>query len=419
MSVITKNKMNLKQGAIRKTIVNIISLSFLVFIFYKFILGLTLNDLLVIVISGVISYLLSSFVFNSFKYSDNIIIRFLQKILLYSIYLFIISCTLTWLDFLLHGPALCHGPGDDGVASAPSEGTHPVNNNNITDNTTASRQTDDFIVKKDVNKEGDTVFNVRVKESTVKKGIENVFELGKILAENVAPNIGIGAAAGTAAGAAVKASAGMAPVPRIAFIGGTAAVTAAGTSLGMAAGQALSEHSGITESIKNSRHGSTDPNRIPTPEPNVINSPLEFNENLTPLDVLLTSLFGFNMLELILLMMLLLIIFHRYIVKINFKFITKLVNNYMPNKFINWYNKKIQQSEKVNDTFITVMLIFIGILLILFKLVNIYISAELCVNTAEHVEVYNHLKGISKSSILLLLTLSTKVSMKNSPSHRK
>ena len=58
------------------------------------------------------------------------------------------------------------------------------------------------------------------------------------------------------------------------------------------------------------------------------------------------------------------------------------------------------------------MFIVLSILFILIKLGNLYISAELSYNTEDYVQVYNHIKGINKSSILLLLGLNIKLKYK-------
>ena len=50
------------------------------------------------------------------------------------------------------------------------------------------------------------------------------------------------------------------------------------------------------------------------------------------------------------------------------------------------------------------MFIVIFILFIILKLLNLYICVELSINTDKYIQVYNHIKGINKSSFLLLLT---------------
>ena len=54
------------------------------------------------------------------------------------------------------------------------------------------------------------------------------------------------------------------------------------------------------------------------------------------------------------------------------------------------------------------MFIVVSILLILVKLGNLYVTAELCNNIDDFVLVYNHIKGIKKGSIFILLSLKSK-----------
>lgn len=70
-----------------------------------------------------------------------------------------------------------------------------------------------------------------------------------------------------------------------------------------------------------------------------INCPLEQNDNLSPLEIMLNGFLTLNILELLLLIILFLVLFNKYIYKYNIEYISKLVNKYMPNKFIKWYKK--------------------------------------------------------------------------------
>jgi hypothetical protein len=62
---------------------------YLVFIWFYFIKGLKIYGLFSIIISFFMSLLISNFVLNNFKFSDYIIVRFLQKVILMSIVMFI------------------------------------------------------------------------------------------------------------------------------------------------------------------------------------------------------------------------------------------------------------------------------------------------------------------------------------------
>ena len=79
-----------------------------------------------------------------------------------------------------------------------------------------------------------------------KKTIENAVSVGQAAATKVGSNVGVGTAAGTAATAAVKYTAGMSPGPRVAFVVGIAAITAAGTKVGL---DPLREGTAISKNI--------------------------------------------------------------------------------------------------------------------------------------------------------------------------
>jgi len=141
----------------------------------------------------------------------------------------------------------------------------------------------------------------------------------------------------------------------------------------------------------------------------IVNNPLEKNEIVSPLEELLQILFSLEVLELYLIIILILVIFNKYIFKYNIEIIYKLVNKYMPNNFISWYSIYFKKSVEYNTKFTTIMIILISFILLIFKLGIIYICAELNNNTDDYVLVYNHIKSISKNYILFL-GLNTKYS---------
>ena len=70
----------------------------------------------------------------------------------------------------------------------------------------------------------------------------------------------------------------------------------------------------------------------------------------------------------------------------------------MPAYVSNWYKKATDKSIDYNNKFTNVMFIIIIIILLLFKLGNLYISAELSFHIDSYVSVYNYMKDITKSS---------------------
>jgi LAGLIDADG endonuclease len=80
-----------KKDKIKQNFLNIISIIFIIFILYKFIRVYTfsVSGLLGFILSFFVSYLISIFVLNKFKFSKNKFVRILQKFVIYNIILFI------------------------------------------------------------------------------------------------------------------------------------------------------------------------------------------------------------------------------------------------------------------------------------------------------------------------------------------
>ena len=174
-------------------------------------------------------------------------------------------------------------------------------------------------------------------------------DASKLALEKIAPNLGVGAAAGSAAGAAIKYSAGMAPLHRLAVIGTTAAATAAGTKIGLDLGGVVSKNINIEEAIKNSPHAEPKTDRIPSPsaEPDFfIASPADIT---SPLQELLMYSLALDILILILLIGILLIIFNRYIVKYNLNFINNIIHCLPANGTVQcrWQGQHAQRGGEV------------------------------------------------------------------------
>ena len=77
------------KNKIKQIFLNIISLIFILLIYYKFIIGLTTSGLFTFIISLGISFLISSFILNKFKLSKNKIIKFLQQFIIFNIIILI------------------------------------------------------------------------------------------------------------------------------------------------------------------------------------------------------------------------------------------------------------------------------------------------------------------------------------------
>ena len=80
---------------------------------------------------------------------------------------------------------------------------------------------------------------------------------------------------------------------------------------------------------------------------------------------------------------------------------------------INSYNKYTQTTVEYNEKFTKIMFIFVSVMLIILKLGNLFITAELGYRIDDYVLVYNHFKGINKSSLFIILSLNKNLFFKN------
>ena len=69
--------------------------------------------------------------------------------------------------------------------------------------------------------------------------------------------------------------------------------------------------------------------------PSFINCPLESNELDKPLEILLKCILSFNILEMILGIFIFILLFNRFFYKNNVRIISKYLNKYNNNKFVN------------------------------------------------------------------------------------
>ena len=166
------------------------------------------------------------------------------------------------------------------------------------------------------------------------KGIEAVANvLTRVVAasQEVIPNVGAGAAAGTIGAAALKTSTSLPLGQRLVVVGTTAFVGAAATQAGLNLGMAKVKNIDIKSVIKDSPHTDPNVNRIPSPGPDVWlclpNSPLEKWEiDSSPLEVFLSSILTLNVCVLLLIIVLLYLLFTRYLLSSNKDFIWRSVH---------------------------------------------------------------------------------------------
>lgn len=368
---------------------NIISFIILTIIIYRFYLELNFDiGLLSLIISFLISLILTNFVLNKFEYSKNIYIGFIQGFLIYS-FIYIMAAVL--LVYILK---LSNLIPNIYCSSAPDECSSILNGNG------GEGPKDVVKVTTETDGNKDEYYNFKIRKDLFNEGLKNVGDASKMVLEKIAPNLGVGAAAGSAAAAAIKYTAGMGPLQRLAVIGSSAVVTAGGTKIGLDVGGAISKNMNIEEAIKNSPHADPQIDRIPSPDI-FIHSPLE---ETSPLQDLLMYSLALDIFILLLLIGILIVIFNRYIVKYNVEFIKSIIersgvalHKYMPIKIINWFNKNgagaINSSIDYNNKLVLFIFIINSIFIFLFVLLKIFISSELLIHIDSYINVHNYIHG--------------------------
>jgi len=383
-------------------IINIISFTVIFIIIFSFYLNMDISfdiGLLSLIISFLLSFVFTSFVLNKFEYSKNIYIGFIQKFLIYIIISITGAILLLYILklFNLIPNIYCSG-GDSGLPNViDSSGSIGETSGSVGDNGVK----DIVKVTSDSNNpDNEEFYNFKLSKRLVDNSLQNVADASTMLVDKIVPNLGVGAAAGSAASAAVKYTTGMAPVQRLATIGATAVVTAAGTIVGLDAASAISKNIGLEEAIKNSPYAHPQIDRVPSPDIDIILSPLD---KTSPLQDLLIYSIALDIFILILLISILLLIFNRYIVKYNLTFINYIiqqsgVNKYIPVKFINWLNKKINAGIDYNSRLLLFIFILNSIFIFLFVLLKIFISSELLINIDSYINVHNFIHSKESSN---------------------
>ena len=305
---------------------NFISFIFLFIIIYIFIIDNNIYKISILIISGIISFGISTFIFDKLKFSDNIYIRILQKFILYNFLFSLFVLTLSYFDI----SQLIYCDDDGG-----SEDNNQINND-----------------QKNIKSSSDDNNNDHYEFKLPKKIVDNTIDIiGKVIT-NTSPHIGAGAAAGAIGSKALQLTSGLPPLQRAAAIGGTVFISAAATTAGIKAGNAMiSNNNKLNDLVKNSEYGNAYKNNesLPSPDDNMIPSIFEANNNI-PLFDILESLCIFNVLELLLILLLILIFFNKYIY--NIKNIFNFINKYITfSKKFNFLNKIVDKSDNYNTKF--------------------------------------------------------------------
>lgn len=364
----------------KNKLLNLNILFFLGLIFYKFIISFNGGPIEIIgfIFTICISGLISTFVLDKFKYSDIFVVRILQKIIKFNISLIIIFFVGYYLyDLINFNSFFIYADTTDEINNDMTNKNELLNINSSTDG------------------KNNKFYNFSINKKFADTIVDKIGDATKVALSTIVPNIGAGAAAGTVGAAALKLSSGLPPLQRAAFVGASTLGSAATAKLGLDIGAAASKNLNIKESIKNSPHADVNIDSIPSPDGGFINSVLEASEqinNYTPLEELIIYQFSLNAIILIFILILLSMLFNRFILTTNLEFITSLFDKYTSNKISQWFKNKINKSIDYNNRFTLFLFLFISIILIINVILSLFISSELLLNIDDYVTVYNHLK---------------------------
>uniref|UniRef100_UPI0028E0A25C hypothetical protein n=1 Tax=Perenniporia fraxinea TaxID=1350006 RepID=UPI0028E0A25C len=332
-----------------------ISIFVLVVCVVYFLNELTLHELPGLIITFITTFIFFHFIYYKLNFSKNIYIRLLQKFVAYNLCFFVSILIASIIDFYIFHVIFSDG-NINGVIDSIDSGIHS--------------KSDDYDLK-------------------VPKGPTDAIA-------NAASNITTHLGAAGAGGAVVLKNVPLPPVQRATLGVVTAGATSAAITIGIQGGTAITKNLNQSEAIKNHPYGDPDINRVPSPDPNIINSPLENGDESIPLVDLLLNLVTLDLLELIAIFIL--IVFNKYISNL-FK---NFLGNYLPTKY-NSLNKFLQKSNEYNTKFMNLLIIFLIVLLLIMILMNLYFSSVLYTQIDDYVLVYNLLKR--KSSVLILTNM--------------
>ena len=392
-------------------LINIISYTFLCIIFYLFMWNWKWNinifDVFQIFIFSIISFAISMFISDKFKINNNKYIKFLQKLVFSSSILVLIGLILYLFDVSIFNTVFCDTDSDS--SDIEYEGNNKLNNKEeINKNEEESLKNKDVVkVSSNIDDKNDEYYNIKVRKEIVDKAMNKGKDLIEVGVKDIAPNLGIGAAIGKVTAEAFKHTAGMAPLPRLAIVGGTALTTGAGTVMGIELGKAIVKNTKIAQEVEASKldasvkseSGRNSPSEI---DGGFISSLLEGNE--IPLITMVNGLCFLNYTEFSLILALFSLFFRKNFNIFLKRFTLNLKNKYIQNKEVDRINEDNVTIHKAFDTldkYTNYLILLIFICLFWIKILNIYFSSNLAENIDSFVTVYNHIKD---NSFYLLFT---------------
>jgi hypothetical protein len=383
-------------------VINIISYIFFWIIIYLFMWDLKVNNTFQIFIFTIISFAISIFISDNFKLSNNKFIKILQKFVFINSILVIIGLILYIFDVSIFNTVFC-----DSDSESDDENNNDVNNNKDSlaeeksyakNEEESLKNTDKDIasVTSNIDNNNEEYYNIKIKKDFLDNALEKGKELLMVGTKDIAPNLGIGAAAGKVAVEALKHTAGMPAVTRMALVGSSALVTAAGTKFGIELGKVSMENKKIESGIDTpdldeiNKDGRNSPSNFNS---GFIHSVLEESE--IPLIMMVNGLCYLNYIEFSLILSLFSLLFRKYLNSKLKGLILKLKNKYFKNKeveSINDENVSLNKAFNTVDKYTDYLIVFVFICLFWIKFINIFFSDHLAENIDSFVKVYNHIK---------------------------
>ena len=353
-----------------------------------------------------ISFLIFNLIFSKFTYSDNFILRVLQKIFIYYVSFYLCIYVIGGLKVfnIIH----CDEDEDDDEDDEDSDNESEDNNKISSEENTEDKNNTSNKANNTNNKDESSKEDVDSdKPRREKSKFEYIVDSAVKIYEEMSDDASAIAAGGGAASALIKS------IPNASIstkaIGGTAVSigVTAGVKIGVHVGNKCIENDSMTkaiesldESVKTHPYAEPTPDRIPSPDQNWINSPLE-NDSIALIDIL-GDLISLNILEIFLLLCILLLL----IIKNNLnkgslnKMIWKVITKFVPKIYQDKINNIIKTGKEYNNKINNIIIYVLILIIILLILGNLITCNELYNNIDKYVLVYNY--QINKKLLFLI-----------------
>ena len=402
----------------------------------------TLYNIIRFLIQAIVGGSIIILISDGFKYSELTIIRKIQRFSLWLIFLLIISYTiisifcyavdtifLSNIESVLYKlidifipTAECSG---EEISKNTSESSSLTNNSNVTNKPNNNVYNVTESVKVQNNNNGTSTVSATVDNKAIADVASSIKQVANTM-ENVNKNLhnfateiasGIGTAGAAGAMGIKYFSASGAPLGRrTAGAVATAGATAAAITAGIQVGHATFRHRAQLEQYREQSGTYKDINSTPTSTPDSdphqsltgIDFNFGFSDTMTPIEVLVHAYYiiSFSMLVLTLLLIYLYLAnkFREY------NLYSRISSKILPDKIRLYLDKLYSKGNKVSERFIVYIFMINTLLMIIFILLNIYISSELNSNLEDYIRLYILEKNM-KGTIPIIFTLKNKIPM--------